>query len=76
MAPPTLRLLGFRKSPECGQRRIAKGKKEVRIAGALAEAADKSGIDSPKRGKKVSYLMPTADIRDREFSVLERIRDN
>ena len=25
---------------------------------------------------QVSYLMPTADIRDREFSVLERIRDN
>ncbi len=24
---------------------------------------------------QVSYLMPTADIRDREFSVLERIRD-
>lgn len=25
---------------------------------------------------QVSYLMPTAAIRDREFSVLERIRDN
>lgn len=25
---------------------------------------------------QVSYLMPSADIRDREFSVLERIRDN